>query len=209
MSQEWDIKPRGDACTVCETAFADGQSYVSALVFTEEAGYARRDCCESCWKERQPETAPFSTWRGVFEMPPPPAEEPFKKENAESLLRKLMEDEDEANLNAIYILAVMLERKRMLVEKAVQTRDDGVLIRVYEYRKTGETFLIPDPQLQLDQLEDIQDEVALLLGAKPRTVEPNAEEGSPVAAGEEGAADVEEDDEEEEEFEDDNDEEDE
>ena len=40
--QEWDIKPRGDACTECQARFVNEQGYFSALVFDAE-GYRRAD----------------------------------------------------------------------------------------------------------------------------------------------------------------------
>jgi len=108
-------------------------------------------------------------------------EEALKKETAESLLRRLIEDDDESKTNVIYILGVMLERKRMLVERDIQGRDDGSLIRVYEHRQTGETFLIRDPQLAFDALEAVQTEVVAMLGWKragERPAEPPAQESA-------------------------------
>ena len=60
----------------------------------------------------------------------------------------------------------MLERKRILAEKDVQKHDDGSKVIVYEHKKTGETFVIPDPGLHLDQLEHVQIEVVQMLGMK-------------------------------------------
>ena len=100
-------------------------------------------------------------------MPPPPPEEALKKETAESLLRQLIEKEDPAHANTIYILAVMLERRRILVERDVQIREDGSKLRVYEHKKTGEMFLILDPELKLAELELVQEEVVIMLGGKP------------------------------------------
>jgi hypothetical protein len=79
--------------------------------------------------------------------------------------------EDADDTNAIYILAVMLERKRILVEKDVQTREDKTKIRVYEHKKTGETFLVIDPELKLAEIEKVQEEVVGLLGGKPPKTE--------------------------------------
>lgn len=172
MAQDWDIKARSDACDGCETPFEDQQSCYSALVFGNE-GYTRADYCKTCWSQQAESDSPYSTWQGVFKMPPPEPEEALKKETAESLLRRLMENKDESNRNCIYILAVMLERKRILIERDVQTHDDGAMVRVYEHRKTGETFLIPDPRLRLDQLEEVQTEVVVMLGGK---VKPQAED---------------------------------
>jgi hypothetical protein len=50
------------------------------------------------------------------------------------------------------------------VERDVQTTDEGKMIRVYEHTKSGETFLVPDPRLQLDKLEEVQQEVIDMLG---------------------------------------------
>jgi len=49
----------------------------------------------------------------------------------------------------------------------VQTREDGVKIRVYEHKQTNETFIIPDPELKLAELTHVQEEVVLLLGGSP------------------------------------------
>jgi len=104
----------------------------------------------------------FSVWRGIFQaesLPP----EVLKKETAESLLRKLIEKNDPQYRNSIFILAVMLERRRILAEKEVQKKDALTMIRVYEHRKTGEIFIVSDPMLSLDQLGHVQEEVSALL----------------------------------------------
>ena len=63
------------------------------------------------------------------------------------------------------ILAVMLERRRIMVEKEVQTPEgSGTKIRVYEHKQTGESFVVPDPQLSLSEIEHVQREVIELLG---------------------------------------------
>lgn len=162
MIQEWNIKPRHDQCHVCGKAFADAETLVSRLTFGAE-GYVREDYCGTCWAEPARQGA-LSVWRSVFRAPAPPPPEPLKKETAESLLRELMETEDPAKRNTIFILAVMLERRRILAERDVQIREDGVKVRVYEHRKSGESFLIPDPGLRLAELEDVQQEVMNLLG---------------------------------------------
>ncbi len=163
MAQDWDIKPRGESCEACEKAFEDRQRYHSALVFGAE-GYRRADYCDACWPPVIEDGTPYSTWEGIFRLPPPKPQGPLQKETAESLLRKLMEDEDGEKINVVYILAVMLERKRILAEKDVQVHEDGTMVRLYEHKKTGESFVVPDPRLRLDQLESVQEEVMAMLG---------------------------------------------
>lgn len=187
MSQEWDIKPRGEACSDCQKPFVDKQSYHALLAFVQDEGYARSDFCAECWPKHEGKASPTSTWQGTFRMPPPPPEEALKKETAEGMLRRLMADEDETKINPIYILAVMLERKRVLIERDVQKREDGTTIRVYEHRQSGETFLIPEPHLRLDELEHVQEEVVQLLGGKPKKAPDAAEQGDSTEKPEEAA----------------------
>jgi hypothetical protein len=186
MNQEWNIKSRNETCLKCTKSFADGETFFSRLTFGEE-GYAREDYCDPCWKEHAEDKA-LSVWKTVFKAPPPPSEETLRKETAESLLRQLMETDDVTHRNVIYILAVMLERRRIFVERDVQVREDGLKIRVYEHKKTQETFLVPDPELKLAELTQVQEEVlAMLGGAKPASASPEpaptpAPEAAPAPA---------------------------
>ncbi len=75
-----------------------------------------------------------------------------------------MEENSVQHAAARYLLAVMLERKKMLKEVEVKRAVGGALTRIYEHTKTGEVFVVPDPELRLDQIEQVQQEVASLLG---------------------------------------------
>lgn len=75
-----------------------------------------------------------------------------------------MEDKDESAVNTVFLLAVMLERKRLLIERGVQRDANGRQIRIYEHKESAETFFIPDPELTLDQIDAVQQEMALKLG---------------------------------------------
>lgn len=168
MAQDWQIKPLGHACAATGAAFEAGQTIVCCLVRTAE-GYDRRDFSMAGWETARPPEV-VSYWKTVYRTPPPPAPEPIRRETAESLLRQFIAKEDFSRANAIYILAVMLERKRLLIEKDVQIRGDGTKLRIYEHKKTGEIFTIPDPNLSLADLESVQREVEELLGGGPSSV---------------------------------------
>lgn len=177
--ENWSVRKCSKVCDKCEKEFADRESIFSRLSF-DEGEYVREDFCQDCWNKSTPG---LSSWKTQYLVPPPPIEEAVKKENAESLLRKLMAKEDEDNLNAIFILTVMLERKKILVERDVQTAEDGRKLRVYEHKKTNESFAVIDPQLKLDELEMVQEEVVLLLGGKPRNAAPESEMSNTDAPG--------------------------
>jgi len=161
MANEWDIKGRAEKCAVTEHLFQDGE-YFYTLLFHDREGFRRMDLSEEAWQQRNDNLQPFSFWRSKFEPPPPVQPEALAKGTAEDLLRHYMQDENSQHANARYILSLMLERKRIL--KQIDAKDDGHgRILIYEHVKTGEVFVIPDPELKLDQIEAVQNEVAGLL----------------------------------------------
>jgi hypothetical protein len=174
---EWNIQSRAHACEACSQPFADRQPY-HTLLFDERAENLRRmDVCETCWQNQFSNGASerkgfISHWQGIFELPPP-AVDAIQKETAETVLRKLIEQNDPAHAPAAYILAVMLERKRILKVKEQIVRE-GHRVFIYEQPKTGDIFTIADPNLHLDQLEQVQRDVAQLLehGVNPPAAEP-------------------------------------
>ena len=178
---DWNIQARAHTCQACAAHFHDRQAY-HTLLFDEKRDYLRLDVCEACWKAQYSQGAGdrkgfISHWQGVYEAPPAAPPDAIQKDTAETLLRKLTELNDPQYRAASYILAVMLERKRLLKIKA-QTQQDGQRIFIYEQPKTGDLFTVPDPNLQLDQLEEVQRMVAHLLehGLNPPA------DGTPVPA---------------------------
>lgn len=167
MSQEWNIRCRGHVCTICQKPLVDKTPVVSAL--REVAGgYERFDCHPECWKTAARDWEPFSQWDGVYLAPVrEERQEPLKKEDAGELLRQLVTMDDPAMKNVVYVLAVMLERSKILVERDAKELEDGSIRRVYEDRKQGDTFVILDPRLRLENLGEVQQQVvALLSGTK-------------------------------------------
>jgi hypothetical protein len=181
MAQEWNIRSRGHVCHVCQQKFADKQACVSALR-TIEDGFDRLDYCQPCWKSAPRDWEPFSLWEGAYEAPVVTVkEEPVKQDTAESLLRRLVALEDPAMQNVVYVLAVMLERGKQLVERDAKPHESGGILRIYEHRKTGDSFVVLDPRLRLDQIGEVQKQVVALLsgtGTLPADAAP-AEEACP------------------------------
>lgn len=157
--ENWRVQKCAKSCGACEREFKDKERLFSKLIF-DEGQYVRQDLCRDCWDKNDPG---LSSWKTTFIVPPPPEEEAVKKENAESLLRRLMAKENEEDLAAIFILTVMLERKKILIERDVRKGEDGQRLRIYEHRKTNESFMVLDPELKLDELESVQEQVVALL----------------------------------------------
>lgn len=175
---DWNFQSRAHACQACAKPFAHRQAYHTLLAFDRHE-LARQDVCEACWTAQFSEGASdrkgfISHWVGEYQAPPAAPPDAIQKETAETLLRKLMEKNDPQYRAAAYILAVMLERKKILKVKA-QLKEDGVRVFVYEQPKTGDVFTIPDPELQLTQLEAVQRQVAALMeGSLETSTEPAA-----------------------------------
>jgi hypothetical protein len=161
LANDWPIKHRADACARTQRPFEAGEQFYT-LLFREGDGFRREDLSEEAWSQRNENIRPFSFWKTRYEPPPATPPETLAKENAEDILRRLLAETNPAHANACYVLAVMLERKRVLKQiKADRTEDRPVLI--YEHAKTGDVFIVPDVRLRLDEIEHVQQEVSQLL----------------------------------------------
>ena len=202
---DWNIRARARACMKCARPFVEKEPVRSAVLafetplvrelfaerLAEEAQavaagqpakphpeYVRLDFCEDCWKTL-PKTDWISVWRSPYAPPETAPEDPLRKASPETLLRSLLEADDaETHLAPIYLLAVMLERKRILVERALRTAPDGTLVHVYEHRRSGDVMLIADPRLTDEQVPEVQAEIERLLGL--RQPEPPAPAPAPA-----------------------------
>ncbi len=166
---DWDIRSRSSTCNSCQKPFADKESYHKLLALDAQ-GFSRRDLCADCVGGAKRDGV-ICYWQGEYRVPPPPAPEPIQRETAETLLRKLVEATDPGHAAPRYILAVMLERKKILRHRDTVRQENGMDLLVYEHARTGESFTIPDPRLRLDQLQEVQAQVVALLQPAPNSAE--------------------------------------
>ena len=160
LATDWPIKQRSGNCHATQRPFVAGEFFYT-LLYREGEGFRREDLSEEAWRNRNENIQPFSFWRTRFEPDQPPPPEPLAKENAEELFRRLIV-QPEPQLRACFVLAVMLERKRVL--KQVRAEEvDGRSLLIYEHAKNGDVFIVQDPRLHLDDLERVQAEVMDLL----------------------------------------------
>ena len=186
LAETWHVRSRSRECAATGRAFADGETIITALYpDPESSGYLRRDYAIDAWNElpADAETA-FSFWKTIYSAPTGnERENPVEKLSAEELLQRLVVEDEDHTENTRYILAVMLERQKLLRETDNQRTPNGIL-RVYEHRKTGEVYLIRDPDIPLDKVETVQNEVVVLLennGRMPAPVYEEAQAPSPEA----------------------------
>jgi len=165
IQQDWKISRRGNKCSHSNIKFADGETFYTCI-FDEPASerFLRKDFSENSWSELGGTLKPFSFWKSTCKYPQE-EESPgiLENESAESMLRRMIEDDEASTENARYILALMLERKKTLFPVGVKETESNRIL-LYEHRATGDVLIIRDPQLRLDEVEKVQVEVAQLLG---------------------------------------------
>lgn len=180
VNEAWSIRSRAHVCATTERQFEDGEAFYTALFpDPESSGYLRKDFSIEAWDERPDDAEPpFSFWKTKYRAPVKEEEVEVTDESPEDLLRRLVEEDEEHTENARYILAVMLERKKQLVEADSQPTPTGIL-RIYEHRKSGDVFIVKDPNIPLDEVEKVQEEVTILLengGRIPEPIDEQAED---------------------------------
>jgi hypothetical protein len=164
FGESWHIRSRTHTCVVTGKHFVDGEVIVAAIFpDPDSSGWLRKDYSIDGWEQSKDErVGQFSQWKTQYKAPVASEKLEVTKESPIDLLRRLVEEEEEHTEKVRFILAVMLERQKVLVEKDTQAVPSGIL-RVYEHRKEGDVFLIKDPNIALDQVEFMQQEAIELL----------------------------------------------
>jgi hypothetical protein len=192
FAESWHVRSRGRECTATQRPFVAGEIIITALFpDPESSGYLRRDFSAEGWNAQQQSAdaadVPFSFWRTTFSgSSAQESVNPVNKLSAEEILVRLVEEDEEHTENTRYILAVMLERQKLLRETDSQRTASGI-VRVYEHRKTGEVFIVKDPDIPLADVEAVQNEVFALLENNGRSPNPSGhaegpEESNPTPA---------------------------
>lgn len=156
---EWKIKSRSDVCQESQRPFVEDEIFYTFLTETSE-GMERTDLCEEAWQNRNENIRPLCFWKSVFKPIVGTQTEAVGKEDAESELRRLLESEQSSDHKVCYLLALMLERKRILkVRERLSVGGNKTVI--YEHSKTQETFIVQDPDLKLDEIDALKQELAI------------------------------------------------
>lgn len=185
---EWVIQSRGRVCARTGSAFED-KAPCHTVLLQSQMGYERLDLCQSAWEAEGPVLVArpnhVSHWRGVYHSPAAAPPEVIGRDDAEGLLRRLLELRDESYSAAAFVLAAMLERKRVLKIRS-EVREGSRRIFVYEHARNGDVLAVADPGLHLDQLAAVQRQVTELLTAglpAPSAPVPSAAEVPSPGAG--------------------------
>lgn len=153
---DWNIKGRSEQCAETGHPFQEGKVFYTILEETKE-GIQRKDLCAEAWNKISGKPAFF--WRSTFKTAPAKAPETINKQDAESELRRLLNLDARENDKLCYLLALLLERKKILRARE-KTELEGEKVIFYEHSDTQETFIIRETDFKLSDIENLQTELS-------------------------------------------------
>lgn len=165
LERQWKLSQRKPVCSHDGQPFQVGAPFYTAIFWDDQVGeFRREDYSEESWKAIREQASPFSFWRSIYENLDDDGKksEAVGKEDAESTLRRLLEENEPGTERTRYFLALLLERKKILQQIDSQEQDGRRFI-IFRRRRTEEVFIIPDPNLSLEELPAVQEEVMALL----------------------------------------------
>ncbi len=180
--QDWKIRPTQARCELSGESFADGDEFHTCIFEDAETdGFLRRDYSTESWAKVRGslDPAPFSTWKSTYKVPEAKSaeEEGNAEHSVEGMLRRFIDEDDPATENLRYILALMLERGKTLVP--VDTKETGTRTLIfYEHADSGDVFIVADPGLRLDEVAEVQRQVAEQLAEEERRLAGEGSAGS-------------------------------
>ncbi|MBN2144182.1 MAG: hypothetical protein JW774_06125 [Candidatus Aureabacteria bacterium] len=139
----------------------------------------REEYCPSCWEIKKQEVLFDYFWQGRYIEPPEPGKSPSRLYDITSIQELFfntlteaqnlsLSDEERIEKNGIaYLLALFLERKRLLKHKK-DSVIDGVNCALYEEPKTGIVHTIRHPLFSAQWVREYQHKIALLLNIPPK-----------------------------------------
>lgn len=159
----WDIKGCSGKCIKCNKDF-DNEEIFCCRLFLEETGPMREDYCMNCWNVRTDSPKGYSNWQGRYRSQPQEIEEePVKEPIAKQLLKKWLHSTERLHQCFCYVLALLLLRNRTFSEKPKIMGSDGKERLVYEDKDTGETYILEDPCLTINELTQIEGQLQGML----------------------------------------------
>jgi len=155
---DWEIKACADECAVTGKPFEEDEEF-HTLLFQDKEGLRRLDVSLPAREQvDESEQRAISSWKSNFKPKPAPEEETVGKQDAESELRRLLEGGEESTASLCRILALLLERKRVLKMRE-RLDQEGKSLLIYEHAETGESFIVPDVEFKLSELDSLRSEI--------------------------------------------------
>lgn len=141
-------------CSQCKHGFEPGESYRSVLLDAEDGEWKRLDFCENC--EIPGEMEPLALWKST--RPVHPAKITLSEDAIWQVMKKAKEDESLRERPVLYILCLMMARKRKL--RCIATKRKGANTEfTYENKSRGIHLRVPEPRLRPSMLPKLTEEM--------------------------------------------------
>jgi len=156
---DWNIQRGGQKCEACPHEFVKHEEYFSVL-YDEDRQFVRRDYCLKCWEGQDKEKA-YSFWKTRV----PDKEEEKKLVDDEVIMNfflRLQGETEPTKVNFRYVLALLLMRKKILKLDDIRYDDKGEAL-VLKHREEGTEYVVYNPQLSEEQIDQVTEEVGQIL----------------------------------------------
>ena len=172
MSAPYKLQRRARECMGCERPFDPDATIVSAIYESGEA-FVRRDLCEECFENA---AGSYSHWR-TRQPPPPEPRHTIDFDLALSFLERLIAEADPRRAGLVYVLTLLLSRKRRISIRQTQRLPEGELLTiVFPGPEDDITAQVRGPRLTAEDVTGLQAALSRLLGIE--VPEPEGESGS-------------------------------
>lgn len=144
-----DIPKRGSACHRCSLQFSSGKTLISRLCLNNKGEIYRFDSCCECQEHSSMEKGEISSWKTTV----PNEKKTFGVKQKEEIAKETFENlvrEGNGPPAKIYLLALYLERRRLLVRRGA-LQEDGADVLFFESVQTGDLY--PVPLMSVNQIE--------------------------------------------------------
>ena len=157
---DWKIAKSQRVCT-CGRQLEENETYFAAL-YEDGESFIRREYCVACWEKARAEAAPFSFWKTSV-----PTREQKRRLLAddEVLLNfffRLENDPDEQHQRFLYLLALILMRKKVLKFHDIEHADDREILCL-RYAPEDRIVRVPNPKLSEEQIEGLKEQLTEIL----------------------------------------------
>jgi hypothetical protein len=169
-AEEWEKKtgaPSG-ACAACGLKLGPGAAYVAALLVREGA-FVREDRCEACAAAAAAsDDGALGVWRGKLAPPKGPLSRRLDFDTLIELFPRLDGRDDEASARLRWVVALLLLRKKFLLQHSRETRD-GVELLTVKFRHDDRLFRVLDPRMDDAALAKLHEELGKIFDLDPTT----------------------------------------
>jgi len=105
--------------------------------------------------------------------------EPIERDIVQRLLDRFIDSEEPAHVRVCFILALLQERKKILLVRGRGRDPDSGPYTIYEHRERGDTLIIRDPELTLSEAEAVEAEIKALMEQEKTAAEGSGENENP------------------------------